>query len=172
MDHLDSEYRVIIYTDGACSRNPGPGGWAVLLVKGDTARFLSGFEPYTTNNKMELMAALMALRTLNKSTVADLYTDSRYLRDGINKWIHSWQKKNWLTYNNKPVANQDLWRELLVQNAKHEVHWKWIKAHASSKLNNFVDSLARQAISDRSGVDVRLDLSQLRGMLDGGQISW
>jgi ribonuclease HI len=154
-----------IYTDGACSRNPGPGGWAVLFLLRDTARYLSGYEPHTTNNRMELYAAVIALQTLKKPTTVRLHTDSRYVHDGISKWVHSWQRKNWRTFSNKQVIHQDLWEELVEQTIRHRVEWEWVRGHSFNELNNFVDFLATQAIRERKGVDVRLNLSQLKGAL-------
>jgi ribonuclease HI len=170
-DDLAVPSRVTIYTDGACSRNPGPGGWAVLFILGDAVRYISGFDPHTTNNKMELYAAIVALRTLTKSTSVDLYTDSRYLQDGINNWVHSWQQKNWRTSSKKQVLNQDLWKELIRQARRHDVHWEWVRAHSTNPFNNFVDMLARNAISNRDGVDARINMSQLKASINGRQIS-
>lgn len=167
-----SEPDVIIYTDGACSKNPGPGGWGVLLISRGTARYLSGYEPHTTNNRMELRAAIVGLKTLTitKRVVAVLYTDSLYVRDGISKWVHAWAKNNWRKYNNKPVENQGLWQELIEQNEKHNVNWQWVRGHASDEFNNFVDLLATRAIINKSGVDQRLPLSELKERLAAGDL--
>ena len=167
-----SDSIVTIFTDGACSHNPGPGGWAALLILRGTVRFISGYERHTTNNRMELFAAIAALKTLTRSTEADVHTDSKYLQDGITRWIRGWIKNDWKTASKKPVLNQDLWIELLRQAETHHVHWSWVQGHSTNKLNNFVDLLARGAISRREGVDVRLSLSEFEDILDGRQVSW
>jgi ribonuclease HI len=160
-----SEPVVTIFTDGACSGNPGPGGWAALLMLRDTARFISGYEPRTTNNRMELLAAIAGLKVLTRSTAAAVHTDSKYLRDGIERWIHSWRQNNWLTYNKKPVVSQDLWIELSELAALHQVRWIWVRGHADSPYNNFVDLLARVAIAMKSGLDIKLPLRELEEFL-------
>src|ERR1700741_703030 len=162
-----SDSVVTIFTDGACSHNPGPGGWAALLIFRGTARFISGYERHTTNNRMELRAAIGALTTLTKSAEANVHTDSKYLQDGISRWIRGWIKNKWKTSGNKPVLNQDLWLELLSLVETHHVHWSWVRGHSTNKFNNFVDLLARGAISRREGVDVRLSLGELEDILDG-----
>ncbi|USO01339.1 MAG: ribonuclease HI [Alphaproteobacteria bacterium] len=137
---------VVIYTDGACSGNPGPGGWGAVLTHGDTSNELSGFEPETTNNRMELMAAIEALRALKKTCAVTIVTDSRYVQDGITQWVHGWQSKGWKTAANKPVKNIDLWQALLEAVTKHTVTWEWIKGHSGHELNERADALARNAI--------------------------
>lgn len=132
-----------IYTDGACSPNPGPGGWgAVVIVAGKVVSELSGFGGDSTNNRMELTAAVEALKSLDRSYRIVLYTDSNYLRHGITDWIHGWQKNGWLTADRKPVKNSDLWQELLSQIARHEIVWKWVRGHGSDRWNNRADELA------------------------------
>lgn len=138
--------RVTIYTDGACSGNPGPGGWGALLVYGDQEKEISGAEPMTTNNRMELMAAIQALDALKRPSQIDLFTDSQYVRNGISTWIKGWKAKGWLTADRKPVKNEDLWRRLDEARHRHEVAWHWVKGHATDVRNNRVDGLARAAI--------------------------
>lgn len=137
---------VEIFTDGACSGNPGPGGWGALLRYGDTEKELSGGEPQTTNNRMELMAAICALEALKRPTTATLTTDSVYVRDGITKWLKNWKKNGWKTAAKKPVKNEDLWRRLDEAQAPHDVDWRWIKGHAGHAENERCDELARNAI--------------------------
>jgi ribonuclease HI len=138
--------RVTIYTDGACSGNPGPGGWGALLVCNGTEKVLSGAEPRTTNNRMELMAAISALEGLTRPCAVDLYTDSQYVRNGITTWIAGWKKRGWLTADRKPVKNDDLWRRLDEARGRHQVAWHWVRGHATDALNNRVDGVAREAI--------------------------
>ncbi|MDF2690657.1 MAG: rnhA2 [Gammaproteobacteria bacterium] len=138
--------KVEIYTDGACKGNPGPGGWGALLRYNGLEKTLMGSEQHTTNNRMELMAAIMALRALKKTCQVSLTTDSQYLRKGITEWIHNWQKNNWKTADKKPVKNADLWRELLEEVAKHQVEWHWVKGHSNHCENDLVDTLANEAI--------------------------
>lgn len=140
---------VEIYTDGACSGNPGPGGWGAVLRFGDAERELSGFEPETTNNRMELMAAIAALEALKRPVQADLYTDSVYVRDGITKWIHGWKARGWKTAAKKPVKNVDLWQRLEDAMTPHKVEWHWVKGHAGHPENERADELARNAILER-----------------------
>jgi ribonuclease HI len=168
---VDLQSMVNIFTDGACSRNPGPGGWAALLLLRNTARYVSGYERHTTNNRMELFAAISALNTLTRHSEVKIHTDSRYLRDGIDSWVHEWKRNNWLTASKKPVLNQDLWTELLRLVAIHHVHWMWVRGHAQNRYNNFVDLLARRAISSKVGIDERTTVSELEDVLDGRQIS-
>tara|TARA_B100001175_G_C19047654_1_gene420462 strand:- start:8 stop:433 length:426 start_codon:yes stop_codon:yes gene_type:complete len=137
---------VIIFTDGACRGNPGPGGWGALLKYGDTKKELSGGELETTNNRMEMMAAIKALESLNRPIQVELYTDSVYVKDGITKWIHGWKARNWKTANKKPVKNIDLWRRLERAMEPHLIDWHWIKGHAGHADNELVDELARNAI--------------------------
>ena len=138
--------KVIIYTDGACSGNPGPGGWGALLRYGDNQKELSGGMNETTNNRMEMMAAIGALESLKRPVNIDLYTDSVYLRDGITKWIHAWKARNWKTANKKPVKNIDLWQRLEYAMQTHHIDWHWVKGHAGHPDNEHVDELARNAI--------------------------
>ena len=140
---------MIIFTDGACSGNPGPGGWGALLKYGDTKKELSGGELETTNNRMEMMAAIRALESLNRPIQVELYTDSVYVKDGITKWIHGWKARNWKTANKKPVKNIDLWRRLERAMEPHLIDWHWIKGHAGHADNELVDELARNAIPKR-----------------------
>ncbi|MFQ5566852.1 MAG: ribonuclease HI [Paracoccaceae bacterium] len=139
------------YTDGACSGNPGPGGWGVVLEARDGAavvksRELSGAEPQTTNNRMEMMAAIAALETLERPSAITVVTDSTYLRDGITGWIHAWKANGWKTAAKKPVKNADLWQRLDAAAARHRVTWEWIKGHAGHAQNERADALARAEI--------------------------
>ena len=134
-----------IYTDGACLGNPGPGGWGVLLIKGSTQKQLSGAEADTTNNRMELTAAIKGLQALNKKSKVILTTDSQYVRLGMTTWLVNWQKRGWRKADNKPVKNADLWKELLAAAKEHDVQWRWVKGHSGVKENEIVDSLANQA---------------------------
>jgi ribonuclease HI len=138
---------VQIFTDGACSGNPGPGGWAAILRYGNVEREISGAEPATTNNRMELFAAIAALEALKRPCTVDLYTDSQYLRDGITKWLPLWKARAWRTANKKPVKNIDLWQRLDTAAAPHRVEWHWVRGHAGHPENDRVDALARAAIT-------------------------
>jgi ribonuclease HI len=140
--------RVTIHTDGACSGNPGPGGWGAILQWGERTRELKGAEPHTTNNRMELMAAIMALEALRRPCDIDLHTDSQYLRQGITSWIHGWKRNGWKTADRKPVKNSDLWQRLEAAVARHTVHWHWVRGHAGHDLNERADELAREAIAE------------------------
>ena len=140
--------QVVIYTDGACSGNPGPGGWGAILLYGETEKTLSGGELSTTNNRMELMAAIQALEALKKPCRVELHTDSKYVQQGIHEWIHSWKKRGWLTADKKPVKNDDLWKRLDAARARHNVDWRWIKGHAGHELNERADALARQGLME------------------------
>lgn len=140
--------RVEIYTDGACSGNPGPGGWGVILRYRGVEKELSGFDPETTNNRMELQAAIEGLTALKRSAEADLFTDSQYLRDGIKKWLVQWKKNSWRLANNKPVKNKDLWEKLDALIQIHHVEWHWVRGHVGHPENERADALARQAIKD------------------------
>lgn len=143
--------RVTIHTDGACSGNPGPGGWAALLDWRGQERELSGGEPHTTNNRMELMAAIRALEALKRPTRVRLVTDSAYLRQGITEWLPAWKARGWRTADKKPVKNQDLWQRLDTAAARHEIEWAWTRAHAGDAQNERVDRLARQALRTARG---------------------
>ena len=143
---------VVIYTDGACSRNPGPGGWGVVLRWNGTEKELHGGEPQTTNNRMELMAAIQALEALKRPSTVSLYTDSIYLLNGITKWIPGWQRNGWKTAAKKPVKNEDLWRRLVEAMRPHDVSWVWVKGHAGDPGNERADALARRGIEEAAGV--------------------
>ncbi|WP_017668826.1 ribonuclease HI [Sandarakinorhabdus sp. AAP62] len=141
-----SRPRVEIFTDGACKGNPGPGGWGAILRAGGKERELNGAEPHTTNNRMELQAAISALNALTRPCEVDLTTDSVYVRDGISKWVHGWQKNGWKTADKKPVKNDDLWQALLAAARPHVVRWHWVKGHAGHPENERADELANEAI--------------------------
>ena len=138
--------RVEIYTDGACSGNPGPGGWGAILRFKGVEKEMSGGAPETTNNRMEMMAAISALEALKRPCIIDIYTDSSYVRDGITKWIFGWQKRGWKTADKKPVKNVELWQRLLEALKPHQVEWHWVKGHAGHPENERCDELARQAV--------------------------
>ncbi len=137
---------ITIYTDGACSGNPGPGGWGALLIWKKEAKEISGGERQTTNNRMELTATIRALQLLKRKSVVTLYTDSTYVRNGITKWIVNWKQMNWRSQSKKPVKNVDLWQELDRLNSIHQVTWKWVKGHSGNEWNERADELARRAI--------------------------
>jgi len=137
--------QVQIYTDGACDPNPGPGGWGAVLVHGVHTKEISGAEPYTTNNRMELTAAIAALRLLQRPCDVTLYTDSQYLRRGMTEWLPAWQSKGWRKANGRPVENMELWQELLRQVQRHRVSWRWVKGHHGDPLNERADQLATKA---------------------------
>jgi ribonuclease HI len=139
---------VVIYTDGGCSGNPGPGGWGAVLSFKVNERELKGGEPFTTNNRLELMAAISALEALKKPVAVELHTDSQYLRQGITAWIENWKKNGWLTSERKPVKNADLWQRLDAARRKHRVEWKWVKGHAGEPGNERADKLAQSAIKE------------------------
>jgi ribonuclease HI len=141
-----SEQRVTIYTDGACSGNPGPGGWGAILTLGDHTKELMGGEAHTTNNRMELMAAISALEALKRPCTVDLHTDSEYLRNGISSWIHGWKRNGWRTADKKPVKNVDLWKRLDEALKPHKVQWHWVKGHAGHAMNERADELAREGV--------------------------
>jgi ribonuclease HI len=136
---------VTLYTDGFCEPNPGHGGWAAILLFGTARKELSGAEADTTNNRMELTAAIKGLEALKEPCVVDLYTDSQYLRQGITEWLPVWKERGWRTYGKKPVRNQDLWQALDRLVAKHDVTWHWVKGHAGDPLNERCDFLAAEA---------------------------
>jgi len=138
---------VEIFTDGACKGNPGPGGWGAILRAGGREKELSGYAELTTNNRMELLAAIEALRALTRPCAVTLTTDSVYVRDGITKWVKGWQRNGWKTADRKPVKNYDLWRELIEAAAPHKVRWEWVKGHAGHPENERADALANEAIS-------------------------
>ncbi len=142
----NDKIRVVIYTDGACSGNPGPGGWGAILQFGDREKEMSGGEKETTNNRMELMAAISALEALNRPCSVFLYTDSSYVKDGITKWIHGWKKNGWKTASRKPVKNTEHWQRLLTALKSHDVSWHWVKGHAGHPENERADELARRGM--------------------------
>ncbi len=137
-----SNLTVKIYTDGACSGNPGPGGWGAYLQYGDKEKKIWGSAPNTTNNQMEIRAAIEALKILKKNCIIDLYTDSKYVQLGITKWMVNWIANNWRTSNNKPVKNIELWQELKNEIIKHKINWHWVKGHANNLGNIIADDLA------------------------------
>ncbi len=145
--------RVTIYTDGACSGNPGPGGWGALLVYQGKEKELSGGEPGTTNNRMELTAAIMALEALKRPCAVDLFTDSQYVRHGITQWMHGWKARGWKTADRKPVKNEDLWRRLDTARQRHDVTWHWVRGHAGHPENERVDALARAGMAPFRGLE-------------------
>jgi ribonuclease HI len=138
---------VVIYTDGACSGNPGPGGWSAILIYGDRCKEISGGEPLTTNNRMELMAAIAALETLNRPSRVELHTDSAYLKNGITQWIKRWKANGWRTADKKPVKNAELWQRLDEARQRHQIAWHWVRGHAGHKENERADELAREAMA-------------------------
>jgi ribonuclease HI len=139
---------VVIYTDGACSGNPGPGGWGVILTWGDKCKEISGGEALTTNNRMELVAAISALEALKRPSRVELHTDSVYVKNGITGWIHGWKKNGWRTADKKPVKNEELWRRLDEARSRHDIDWRWIKGHAGHAENERADELARLAMAE------------------------
>ena len=139
---------VVIFTDGACSGNPGPGGWGAILMFGEKRKELCGGDPATTNNRMELMGAIQALEALTKPCKVELTTDSQYVIKGVSEWIHAWKRRGWLTADKKPVKNDDLWRRLDEARLRHEVQWKWVKGHTGNEHNERADELARQGMND------------------------
>lgn len=143
----DDEKRVTVHTDGACSGNPGPGGWGAILAYGGAEKELCGGEPETTNNRMELTAACAALEALKRPCTVDLWTDSQYVKGGITGWIHNWKRNGWKTADKKPVKNADLWERLEAARAKHQVTWHWVKGHAGHDLNERADELARRGMA-------------------------
>lgn len=147
----EAEQVVDIYTDGACSGNPGPGGWAAILRYREHEKEITGGEPDTTNNRMELTAAIQALEALKRPSRVRIHTDSAYLRDGITKWIHAWKEKGWKTAARKPVKNKDLWQRLEAAEARHEVAWHWLRSHVGHPENERADKLARGAIKRVAG---------------------
>jgi len=142
---------VEIFTDGACRGNPGPGGWAALLRVAEQEKLISGAEACTTNNRMELLAAIQGLLALRRPSLVSLTTDSQYVRQGITQWIHGWKKNGWKTAARKPVKNQDLWQQLDAAMSEHEVHWHWVKGHSGHAENERVDQAANDAIDAMLG---------------------
>jgi len=138
---------VAIWTDGACSGNPGPGGWGAILRYGDKTKELSGGEPLTTNNRMELSGAIGALEALTRPCAIELHTDSQYLRNGVLTWMKNWKRNGWRTADKKPVKNEDLWRRLDEAKERHEIDWRWVKGHAGDEMNERADELARAGMA-------------------------
>ncbi len=139
--------QITVYTDGACSGNPGPGGWGAILIYGAHRKELSGGEAQTTNNRMELMAAISALETLKQPCEVELWTDSNYVKDGISKWIAGWRRNGWKTAEKKPVKNAELWQRLDAARDRHKVTWNWVKGHAGHPENERADELARTGMA-------------------------
>jgi ribonuclease HI len=138
--------KVVIYTDGACRGNPGPGGWGAILIYGGHEKEICGGEPDTTNNRMELMAAIQALELLTRPCEIELYTDSQYVRTGISQWLSLWKARGWRTQSKGAVKNEDLWRRLDVAQERHTIDWRWVKGHNGHPLNERADALARQGM--------------------------
>ena len=147
-DEPQPKPRVTVFTDGACSGNPGPGGWGAILIFGEHRKEISGGEADTTNNRMELSAAIGALEALKRPSIVALTTDSNYLKDGITKWIHGWKRNGWKTADKKPVKNEDLWKRLELALKSHTIEWHWVKGHAGHPENERADELARMAIAE------------------------
>lgn len=139
--------KVELWTDGACSGNPGPGGWGAILIFGAVRKEMMGGENPTTNNRMEMLAAISALEALTRPCDVILHTDSQYVKNGITGWIHGWKKNGWRTADKKPVKNEDLWRRLDAAVARHKVEWRWVKGHAGTELNERADELAREGLA-------------------------
>jgi ribonuclease HI len=142
-----------IFTDGACAGNPGPGGWGAIVIAGDRRREMSGYEPATTNNRMEMMAAVQALRSLPPGSSVELHTDSQYLKNGMQSWLARWKRNGWRTADRKPVKNEDLWRTLDALAATHSITWHWVRGHDGHPENERCDALANEAIRMRRGID-------------------
>lgn len=143
---MTAKRKVEIYTDGACSGNPGPGGWAAILVYGKVEKELSGYEPQTTNNRMELMGAISGLEALKGACSVDVYTDSQYVQKGITEWVKGWKARGWKTADKKPVKNEDLWQRLDAIASQHKVRWHWVRGHDGHEYNERADKLAVAAI--------------------------
>ncbi|MBX9704366.1 MAG: ribonuclease HI [Silvanigrellaceae bacterium] len=148
---------VHLYTYGACSGNPGPGGWGCVLLFGTLQRRLSGFEENTTNNRMEIMAVIKGLESMLKPFPVTIYTDSQYVKNAFTQgWLENWQKNNWRTSAGASVKNQDLWREMIFLSRKFALSWEWVRGHSGNKYNEVCDELARNAIKNKSGLDMRI----------------
>ena len=144
--------QVVIYTDGACRGNPGPGGWGAVLMFGEREKDLCGGDLATTNNRMELMAAIQALEALKRPCKVELHTDSQYLRNGMTEWLPGWKARGWRTASKAPVKNEDLWRRLDEARLRHDVDWRWVKGHAGHELNERADGLARRGLEEIEGL--------------------
>ena len=160
---------VIIHADGACEHNPGPGGWAAVLRSGGAVKEISGGEPATTNNRMELRAAIEALRLLKRPSTVDFYTDSTYLRTGISEWLPGWKARGWRTQARKPVKNADLWRELDALASRHQITWHWVKGHSGDPDNERADRLAQAEISKIKQQYDAEELSRLLAAMSDGE---
>ena len=145
---MNKDTIINIWTDGACSGNPGPGGWGALIKFNNSVKKISGSEKYTTNNRMEMMAVINALKDVDAEAKINLYTDSKYVKEGITSWIHGWKKNNWTNSNKKDVKNKDLWIELDILSQKHNITWNWVKGHSGNIENDIADKLATEAIGE------------------------
>lgn len=165
--------QVTIHTDGACEGNPGPGGWAAVLRHGERVKELAGGVPATTNNRMELQAAISALQVLKEPCTIELFTDSEYLRDGITSWIKGWKVRGWLTKEKKPVKNDDLWRALDAQTTRHRIEWRWLKGHAGHRDNERCDVLARAEVqklrTNHSPAQLKALLTEFKAQQSGAK---
>ncbi|WGL58486.1 ribonuclease HI [Pigmentibacter sp. JX0631] len=152
--HYTMTSQVTLYTDGACSGNPGPGGWACVLLYNELRRRISGYEQYTTNNKMELTGVIKGLESLTRPMPVLIITDSQYVKNGFTeKWLENWQKNGWKTKSGKPVKNIELWMQLSLLQRKHHLSWQWVKGHSGNEYNDMCDELARNAIIKKNGID-------------------
>jgi ribonuclease HI len=150
---------VKLFSDGACSGNPGPGGWACVLVFGELQRVLSGYEAQTTNNRMELLGVIGGLKVLQRPCYVDITTDSQYVKNAFTEgWLNNWIRNGWVTKSKSPVKNQDLWQELCYLQRQHELQWHWVKGHSGHHYNDMCDEYARKAIVQKAGVDLRENL--------------
>ncbi len=147
-DDASGKPTVVIYTDGACSGNPGPGGWGAILMSGTHRKELKGGEAHTTNNRMELMGVISALEALKSPSVVELFTDSQYVKNGITSWIYGWKRNGWKTADKKPVKNAELWQQLDTARLRHKIEWKWVKGHAGHPENERADELARAGLAE------------------------
>ena len=145
---MNKDTIINIWTDGACSGNPGPGGWGALIKYNNSVKKISGSEKYTTNNRMEMMAVIKALKDVDVESKINLYTDSKYVKEGITNWIHGWKKNNWTNSNKKDVKNKDLWVELDILSQKYNITWNWVKGHSGNIENDIADKLATEAIGE------------------------
>jgi ribonuclease HI len=143
---MSENRQVVIYTDGACSGNPGKGGWGAILRYGEKIKEISGYNEYTTNNQMELTAVIEALKILKRQCKIQIYTDSQYVKNGITTWLRDWKKNNWKNSQKKSIKNKELWEELDKESQKHNIEWHWVKGHATNEWNNRADKLATSAI--------------------------